>query len=559
MLDKFLRFFYIVAAPLGVIALLLAGATYLVLGQFDRPVLVLIILGIGLIVLSIVDNPRGFMNMLTGRAMREGANTTVASIALIGIIVVANVLSQTYFTRWDVTEAKSFTLAPQTIKILHNLSTPVTAISFAGPDPQTGAMPPEQRDVENLLNEFQRNSNGKFTYQVVNPYVDVAAVQKYQPSTARTVVLTAADNKRQEVLGTGETDLVNGLLRLTNQQQPKVYFVVGHGERSTSGTANPQTSLSVASQALTRDNFIVADLNLTTAGKVPTDTNVLIIADPQRAYAPDELKAIQEYLVAGGKALFLLNQGDEAQKTGLAGLLKPWGITVLNGFVVEPDQNFHLPNNQLEPVIYGSGIQYSPITKDLLNSQIAFLSNTQGQLSASTGLVLSDTPPPGATLTPLLQSSSTSWLETDPTSNTLQYNEGKDRKGPLTLAASVEMPVSQAAQAITTTGASTITPTVPVTGDTQAEPHARIVVVANTDFIEPIALQSQQVANYDFFLNSVNWLSQTEDLISIRPQDNVDRSLHMSALETNLVFYTTALFLPLAILLLGGVVWWMKR
>lgn len=558
MLDRFLRFFYIVAAPLGVIALLLAGATYLVLGQFDRPVLVLLILGIGLIVLSIVDNPRGFLNMLTGRAMRQGANTTIASIALIGIIVVANVLSQTYFTRWDVTEAKSFTLAPQTIQILHSLPQHVTAISFAGPDPQTNAMPPEQRDVENLLNEFQRNSNGKFSYQVVNPYVDVAAVQKYQPSTARTIVLTMGDNKRQEVLGTGETDLVNGLMRLTNQQQPKVYFVVGHGERSTSGTANPQSSLSAAGQALTRDNFSVADLNLTTT-KVPTDTTVLVIADPQRAYAPEELKAIQEYLVAGGKALFLLNQGDEAQKTGIAGLLKPWGITVLNGFVVEPDQNFHLPNNQLEPVVYGSGIQYSPITKDLQNSQIAFLSNTQGQLSASTGLVLSDTPPQGATLTPLLQSSSTSWLETDPAANTLQYNEGKDRKGPITLAASVDMPVSQAAQAITTTGTSAISPTLPVASDTKAEPHARIVVVANTDFIVPVAMQSQQIANYDFFVNSVNWLSETEDLISIRPKDNTDRSLHMSPLETNLVFYTTALFLPLGILLLGGVVWWMKR
>jgi ABC-type uncharacterized transport system involved in gliding motility auxiliary subunit len=60
-------------------------------------------------------------------------------------------------------------------------------------------------------------------------------------------------------------------------------------------------------------------------------------------------------------------------------------------------------------------------------------------------------------------------------------------------------------------------------------------------------------------LNTFNWLTADEDLISIRPKESQDQPLNMTGQKMNLVFWMSVVFFPLAVIGSGMVTWWRRR
>ena len=87
--------------------------------------------------------------------------------------------------------------------------------------------------------------------------------------------------------------------------------------------------------------------------------------------------------------------------------------------------------------------------------------------------------------------------------------------------------------------------------------RAAIVVVGSSSWVANSFLGFN--GNRDLFLNMVNWLSSDEELISIRPKDPEDRRLAMSRSQMAMIFYTSVLLLPLAVIAAGVSVWWKRR
>ncbi|HOE12431.1 MAG TPA: ABC transporter, partial [bacterium] len=65
--------------------------------------------------------------------------------------------------------------------------------------------------------------------------------------------------------------------------------------------------------------------------------------------------------------------------------------------------------------------------------------------------------------------------------------------------------------------------------------------------------------NKDFLLNCVNWLSQEEDLISIRPKEEMGQPIFMSAVQQRIIFWVPVVILPLLVLLVGVMVYMTRR
>ena len=65
-------------------------------------------------------------------------------------------------------------------------------------------------------------------------------------------------------------------------------------------------------------------------------------------------------------------------------------------------------------------------------------------------------------------------------------------------------------------------------------------------------------ANRDLALNSINWLSSDEDLISIRPKEAEDRRLNVTQRQMNVFFYFDLIAIPL-IIIVSGVSIFLKR
>ena len=65
--------------------------------------------------------------------------------------------------------------------------------------------------------------------------------------------------------------------------------------------------------------------------------------------------------------------------------------------------------------------------------------------------------------------------------------------------------------------------------------------------------------NRDLVLNMFNWLSNDEELISIRPKDPEDRRLNMNVKQSTLLFYASVVVIPLLVVVAGVGVWWRRR
>jgi hypothetical protein len=192
--------------------------------------------------------------------------------------------------------------------------------------------------------------------------------------------------------------------------------------------------------------------------------------------------------------------------------------------IIDPDQGlFGL--DPLSPVV--DRFTFHEITKDLpgvVLSTARSVSRTVQQ-------------PENLSILSLVESSAGSWGETDfeALGNQIaEYNEGEDLPGPLAMATSVETQETE-----------------------EGAPSTRLVVFADSDFAANSSLMLG--GNADLFLNSVNWLAEEEELISIRPTPPVMRTLVLSPGQARFIQYSSVIVLPAVVLVIGAVVWWTRR
>ena len=83
------------------------------------------------------------------------------------------------------------------------------------------------------------------------------------------------------------------------------------------------------------------------------------------------------------------------------------------------------------------------------------------------------------------------------------------------------------------------------------------MVIGDSDFIGNGFLGIQ--GNSDLALNVVNWLTQQENLIAIRPREPEDRRITLTADQQFRIFLLSLLVIPGVIVGSGVYVWWRRR
>jgi ABC-type uncharacterized transport system involved in gliding motility auxiliary subunit len=333
----------------------------------------------------------------------------------------------------------------------------------------------------------------------------------------------------QTVTTIDEPSFTSALLRMSSPISQTVYFLTGHGERSTETFSD--VDINKAKQALQRDNYTVRTLSLITATEVPTDANAVIIAHAKSPLLPEEAERLQIYLGNGGSLLVL---ADYNSPNPAPDLLKDWGFEIGEGLVVDPEAAF-FGGDPTTLVIQASGYQFPDITKDLGASI----------LPLATMITATQLPLRNATPRSILQSSPQSWLEKD--TQRAEFTEGTDVRGPIPLAFTTDAtaPGSLQQSGSQAEGA-------------QQPARTRIAVFGDTDFIAD-AIIDRVPGNQDLFLNTVHWLTQSDQLVTIRPKPPVERNLLLSGSQSLWLFLSSFVILPGVVLLAGGLVWWGRR
>ena len=90
-----------------------------------------------------------------------------------------------------------------------------------------------------------------------------------------------------------------------------------------------------------------------------------------------------------------------------------------------------------------------------------------------------------------------------------------------------------------------------------SRPEARIVVVGDTDFVSNELFEV--LGNKDLAMNMLNWLTESEDRITIRPKDEASQPLMLSQTQTRQIKVLLILAIPLAVLLTGFLMAFRRR
>jgi len=503
---------------------LVAGLVWWAAVQSTSPeVLALLIVGAVLVAIYAIVNSRDLLVWAGSRGAQRGSVATVQSVAVIGLLVVINWTANNFGGQIDLTDARRYTLADQTQKVLSQLDRDVKVVAFF-PSRQED---PFTRGTKSLLNQYQKASP-RITIEFVDPDINPGAAKQYDIKNYPITIFTSGDRK-EETTGLTEQDFTSALLKLSRTEKKKVYFLQGHQERDPD--SSQPTGFNTISQALKRENYVVEKLSFLTSPQVPADAAVLVIAGARARALENEVKAVADFLDAGGHVLALL---EPKQETGYEAIFEKWNITVGNDLVIDPSRNYN--GDPLTPApLPQPGHR---ITGSLTDVLMPGSRTITPKSAAGTDLAIAS----------LLKTTERGWGETT-MAGQAKYDEGVDVKGPV----SVAVAVNRSDPTAPVTPGATPTP-----GTTPKVPKGRIVVVGNTEFASN-TLAAPVLGNRDFFVNSVNWLAEEEDLISIRAEPQSAATVVMTNQSQVLVFFTTVVLVPVSALLIGIAIWWQRR
>jgi ABC-type uncharacterized transport system involved in gliding motility auxiliary subunit len=464
-----------------------------------------------------------------GRQARYGTLTGVSILVVLGILAALNYIGSRQNKRWDLTTNKAFSLSDQTRTILSKLDSPLQIQVFAKED--------EFPRYQDRLKEYEYSSK-----RIATEYVDPdkkPTVAKQSGIQQYGTIVFNYKGRSERVTTDSEQDITNGIIKVVTGEQKKVYFTSGHGEHDT--TASDRDSYNTIAQALGRENYGVEKLVLAQTGAVPDAASVVVVAGPKTDFFPNEIDALKKYLDKQGKLLLMVDPPDKfdaPQPTNLIALAHDYGIDIGNNVVVDVSGMGRLLGTDASVPVAASYPSHA-ITK---NGAFNFL--TAFPMARSCTPVAGGVN--GRTAQAFVETSPRSWAEADIksllTTGQVSLDESKgDKKGPVDIGCAV----------------SVAAPSDPKASADAPRPETRVAVMGDSDFASNAALGIQ--GNRDLFMNIVGWLSQQENLISIRPKEPDDRRITMTATQQQNILILSLVVIPGFIFGSGVYSWWRRR
>jgi ABC-2 type transport system permease protein len=268
-------------------------------------------------------------------------NQSLIQLGLVlGIAIFLNILGNAFFTHFDLTEEKRFTLTEPTRKLLDSLQDVVyVEVMLEGEFP--AGFKRLQRSVRELLDDF-RSESGWIEYEFVDPnsgtteginlrrqelakdgivptnlrvkgtegtsekLVYPYAKVNYKGRTAVVDLLDeqARGSNPEEQLNNSisqlEYNFANAFLKLMTGGKDVVAFLVGHGELNELERKDLVRSM--------RTYYEVGTFNLDSAAYIPQNVRVLVVAKPRYPFSDKHKFMIDQYVMNGGKVLWLIDR-----------------------------------------------------------------------------------------------------------------------------------------------------------------------------------------------------------------------------------------------------------
>jgi ABC-type uncharacterized transport system involved in gliding motility auxiliary subunit len=539
------------------VVILLAGIALLACTAAVRAILVestlwTALLGVPGVVLCLWG---GFALRTELRALAHKRRGEIAlyTLGVIGVLLAIAYFSVRFPVRFDMTTAGLFSLSEQTTQMLKRLDKPVHITFFHDP---------MMRETVELYQLMAAQSD-KITSEFYDPMLNPAQARMRGVEFAGTAIMES-EGRRLTVNTPSETDIANGILRVSQGVQQVVCFLDGHLEPDpfsleshdhlegaaghTHGLGarldiHERHGMAKARHGLEAMNYVVEKVSLMKGDNTLSRCAVLVVAGPKVPLLAPEVKAIDQYLADGGNALFML---DPFIVTGLEPVIREFGVVLDDDIVI--DEASHFWTDVSAPAV--TEYNRDDITQDL---PLTFFPGARS---------LSPTPQrvPGTVVRQLINSSPDSFGQSN--RDRVESNPAKSKPGPNTLMVIVnrrpeffapaeavmrELQGKPAAREPQDEGSNSGKPTT----------RSRIAVIGDSDFATNSFYHI--MGNGKLFLNTVNYLSSQENLIGIAPRTYDVPRVNLTNRQINGTVFLSIVLIPLVMALIGFAVWWRQR
>ena len=453
--------------------------------------------------------------LLSARQTKYAAYAALYVIVILAIASVANVLANRYNKSYDSTANKRYSLSDQTAKIVKALKQDASITYY---DRQSG---------------FQQAKDTLDRYTTLSPKVRVEYIDvEKRPQEARAAGVTKLGTsfvqigtKREEAKSVTESEITGAIIRDLKTSTRTVCFVSGSGEHQLEDTQ--RNGFSRLKDILAKDQYATKSISLLEKAEIPADCTVVVIGGPQSDYLQPAVDALKKYVEQGGRAMILLDAPlkfgrPTADNAALSDLLQSWGVSFDKDLLLD-----------LSPVgqLMGLGPEVALVSTYDSHPIVDEMKGTATGFPLSRSLTIKNTDK--STVQKLFESSATSLATSKLDSPNVNPSDPDNKKGPLTIGAAGSYK----------------------TGKENSE--GRFVVVGSSSW--PANSFINFNGNGDLALNALNWLASDEDLISIRPKEQENRTVTMTRAQFNWVRLSSQFLLPGALLLAGVSVWWRRR
>lgn len=321
-------------------------------------------------------------------------------VGTILVLLLINIVGHFFFYRFDLTADNRYTLSDTSLEILKNAKEPVYVDVFL-----EGNFPAEfkrlQSETKQILDEFKAY-NSNIVYQFVNPLEEAdqadAIMNSFLERGLTPIKITVDEKGKQseEVVfpwaiityknkstkvallknrlgATTEQKVVSsvqhleyafadGFNKVTTEKQKKIAVIKGKNELPDAFKADFLQTV--------RDNYFIAPFPLDSVSKDPVlftkalkTFDLAIIAKPKTAFTDAEKQVLDQFIINGGKAIWLI----DAVNIDMEGLNKSGA-----GFAFPIDLG-------LNDMFFKYGFRINPnLVKDLQSAPIALATGKQG-------------------------------------------------------------------------------------------------------------------------------------------------------------------------------------
>lgn len=484
-------------------------------------------------------------NIFKTTGTKNGSYSIGLTVLVIAIVVVINLIIGQIPEKYrniDVSSTKIYDISNTSKDLLKGLKHKVTFTVLADKEKTDSR-------IKTFLSKYSGLSK-EISVKWIDPVLHPSALTDYNAKENSIVVSCADTGKSRNVAFSdiivvdsssyyytgqvtdkefdGEGQLTSAVNYVTSDVTKNIYTVSGHGEATLSGTI---------SKLMDKDNYTVKDLNLLMTPKIPEDCNLLLMYEPKKDMTPDELKAVQDYLSKGGKAMILLGETSSKDMPNVASLMKEYGMEEADGYIADPTRCYQGNYYYIFPTL--------TLPDDMTNgisSQMVLLTNSHG-------MNMVDAARDSITTSPFMQSSENSYAVTEKNQKQGTYTLGAVATESLDKSPDKDKNSKDDGQKADSKDDSK------KDGDGK---ESRLTVISAGSLIDAkITDTFPQLENTTVFMNAVSSNFDGVKNISIAPkslQVQNNTVVHAGMLSLLVIFG-----IPLLILVVGFVVWFRRR